>query len=115
MSGGLFNYKQFVIDDIADKIDVYVNGEEICNDDIDYYCQYCDEETTKYIRENKRTPPNEYSYSKETLESLKHGIKLLRQAAIYAHHIDKLLSGDYGEESFKSNLEISLLKLDSKE
>lgn len=115
MSGGLFDYKQFVIDDIADKIDVYVNGEEICNDDIEQYCRYCNEETSKYIRENKRTPANEYNYSKETLHSLKLGINLLRQAAIYAHHIDKLLSGDYGEESFKSNLEISLLKLNSEE
>lgn len=115
MSGGRFNYKQFVLNDIADNIESYIHGKELDDDDIEYYCKYCDKEIIKYIKENKRTIPNEYNYSKDTLAYLNTGINILRQAFIYANSIDKLLSGDYGEESFKNNLEINLLKLNSKE
>lgn len=50
----------------------------------------------------------------EIVEEFKKGLKILKTAAIYAHRIDWLLSGDDGEESFKERLKEDLAELDSK-
>ena len=41
-----------------------------------------------------------WGFSDATLDELRHGVAILRRAAIYAQRIDWLLSGDDGEESF---------------
>lgn len=85
MSGGAFDYQEWRIDDIADRVEQEIvdseNGGVRQNED----CQY------------------EYSthvYSPEVIQEFKRGLKVLRQAYIYAHRIDYLLCGDDGEESF---------------
>ena len=78
MSGGHFDYQEWRIDDIADEIEQkIINSEEEFRED--------------------GYPAIKNS---EVLKELKRGLKVLRQAYIYAHRIDYLLSGDDGEESF---------------
>lgn len=90
MSGGAFNYNQDRIDDIVSEI------EEVL------------------IREES---PKEYNhewingFSKETLDEFKKGIKVLKEARIYAQRIDWLLSADDGEESFHERLKEELNQL----
>ena len=78
MSGGHFDYQEWRIDDIADEIE------------------------QKIINSEEEFRENDYPTIKngEVLKELKRGLKILRQAYIYAHRIDYLLSGDDGEESF---------------
>ena len=70
MSGGHFDYKQHHIEDIADSIEAVL------------------------------AKPVEYELTEATLDEFRHGVAILRRAAIYAQRIDLLLSGDDGEESF---------------
>lgn len=69
MSGGHFDYQQHHIRDIADSIEEYLNGREVDEDDMDYYLKdpWLDDNEKRYLREHKRTIPNQYEYSKETL------------------------------------------------
>ena len=78
MSGGRFDYKQFYIGDIAEKIRAII----------------------------EHLPEGEYS--SETIREMKNGANTLEVAAIYAQRIDWLLSGDDGEDSFHSRLEDEL-------
>lgn len=88
MSGGHFEYKQYYIDDIADKIEY-----KMVNQD-------CDEED---------------GYTEETIQIMKDAVKALRKAAIYAQRIDWFLSGDDGEETLKIRLEEDLKKLEEEQ
>lgn len=81
MSGGYFDYKQYQIADMANKIEnVIKNNAE--KDEWGYARNYCP----------------------ETIEKFNEAVKALRQAAIYVQRIDWLLSGDDSEESFISRL-----------
>lgn len=88
MSGGHFDYKQYYIDDIADKIESVMEN------------QGCDEED---------------SYNEDTIQIMKDAVKVLRKAAIYAHRIDWFLSGDDGEDSLKERLKEDLKKLEDEQ
>lgn len=94
MSGGAFDYQEWRIDDIADKVEQEIVNSE--NDEVQ-------DEEERYI----------YKFSPETIKEFKRGLKVLRQAYIYAHRIDYLLSGDDGEESFlrRTRKELSDLEL----
>ena len=89
MSGGHFDYKQSYIETIADDVEFL-------------------------IKSNKDTTVNEWGqtvgnmYSKKTIDEFKVGLKLLRKAFIYAERIDKLVSGDDGEDNFHSRLKEDL-------
>lgn len=74
MSGGHFDYQEWRIDDIADEIE------------------------QKIINSEEEFRENDYPTIKngEVLKELKRGLKILRQAYIYAHRIDYLLSGTMG-------------------
>lgn len=85
MSGGHFEYKQYYIDDIADKIEYKMENQD------------CDEED---------------GYTEETIQIMKDAVKALRKAAIYAQRIDWFLSGDDGEETLKERLEEDLKRLE---
>lgn len=82
MSGGHFDYKQYLIDYIADEVEQLIDKND------------------------------EYEFSKETIEKFKQAKIILRIAAIYAQRIDWLVSGDDGEENFHNRLEEDLSKLE---
>ena len=88
MSGGHFDYKQYYIDDIADKIEYKMENQD------------CDEED---------------GYTEETIQIMKDAVKALRKAAIYAQRIDWFLSGDDGEETLKERLEEDLKRLEEEQ
>ena len=55
-----------------------------------------------------------YDYSPETIKAFKKGIRVLREADVYAQRIDGLLSGDDGEDSFLALLREELDALTKK-
>ena len=119
MSGGAWEYGQWRIQDIADRLGEYIYGRELDEDEVDDYIRdffYWNDEdkkkAEKYVRENHRTLPNRYEYSEETIAELKKGLDILRRAYIYAQRIDWLLSGDNGEESFHERLKEELDELE---
>ena len=119
MSGGHFEYKQWNIQDIADRLGDYIYGHELDEEDIDEYVHdtfyFRDDadkkEAEKYVRENKHTLPNQYEYSEATIAEFRKGLDYLRKAYVYAQRIDWLLSGDDGEDSFHERLKEELEKL----
>jgi hypothetical protein len=82
MSGGAFNYNDYHITGVADQI------EEI-------------------IRNNEDNP----EYGELTIQRYREAVKLLREASVYVHRIDWLLSGDDGEDTFHKRLERDLERL----
>ncbi len=93
MSGGHFDYNQYLIGSIADEIEhiIRINGKQKPEEDrnhfdSDYYYQY---------------PP-------EVIEKFKEGLAILKQAEVYAQRIDWLLSGDDGNETFLERLKEDL-------
>jgi len=93
MSGGYFDYNQFRIAEIADKID-------------------------RLIRTNKLTRPDGFGetfsrgYSEETIREFKAALRVLRYAAVYAQRIDYLVSCADGENSFHKQLKEDLDEAD---
>ena len=101
MSGGHFDYNQYRINDIADRIERILNrqGKEKPKDELygdkEYYEKYPDE-------------IYHYTYPKIVQEKLREAVKQLKIAAVYAQRVDWFLSGDDGEESFIERLEEDL-------
>lgn len=89
MSGGRFDYKQYHINEIADSIERVLKGEPWVDE------EFCVDLSTQEAVRNK----------------MKEAVKALRIAAIYAHRVDYLISGDDGEESFLTRLEDDLKEL----
>lgn len=85
MSGGSFDYQEWRIEDIADKVEQEIINSEGEND---------------ANEESKPTWERSYKYRPDVIKEFKRGLKILRQAYIYAHRIDYLLAGDDGEDSF---------------
>lgn len=52
-----------------------------------------------------------YSLGPETLAEFEKAVRVLREAYVYAHRIDWLLSGDDGEEAFHERLAHDLKEL----
>lgn len=111
MSGGHFNYKQYHIGEIAEKIQSIVdnNGRKKTEQELkdeqwwvynepDYYKKYPDE---LYITK----------HSDEIIEKFKEAVNILRKAEVYAQRIDWYLSGDDGDETFIKRLKEDLEKL----
>jgi hypothetical protein len=103
MSGGAFDYKQYVIDEIADHIDRIMHavdsgdlGEE------DRYSGHSHWEKS-LVNDSKE----------EVKEEFRKAIKALQVAACYAQRIDWFLSGDDGEESFLKRLKEDLNLLEN--
>lgn len=120
MSGGHWDYNQWHIQDIADRLEEYIYGRELDDEaDEDYYIyglsfwnEEDKKEAEKFVREHHRTLPNAQEYSDETIAEFKEGLGILRKAYIYAQRIDWLLSGDDGEESFHERLKEELNELE---
>lgn len=94
MSGGFFEHKQYVIHRIAEDLEDVIlrNGKK---------------------REHRESWENEYHYEypPEVIAKFKEGLEYLRMAHVYAHRIDRILSGDDGDETFLERLESDLKKL----
>lgn len=54
-----------------------------------------------------------YKYPDEVIEQFKIAVQKLKEAQIYAHRIDWLLSGDDGEDSFLKRLQEDLNKINN--
>ena len=96
MSGGYFDYNQYRINDIADRIERELNrqGKEKPKDEL-----YFDDEYYYY------------TYPEIVQEKMREAVKQLKIAAVYAQRVDWLLSGDDGEESFIKRLSDDLNNL----
>jgi hypothetical protein len=92
MSGGYFEHKQYIIDDIAEEIDRIIAR---------IY------KTRKELEGSPKDPSHPdynwdrwYNFSDETLAKFKEARDTIRRAAKMAQRIDWLLSGDDDEDSF---------------
>lgn len=92
MSGGAFEYMQYRLHDIAERIE-----EEI--------------ETNDVKPEYWWGEWNGQVYTDETINEFKRAIAYLKLAECYAQRVDWLLSGDDGEETFHERLSEELGKL----
>ena len=92
MSGGYFDYNQYVIGRIADDVDGFIRN----NNDL---------ELDQWGDTRGR------NYSLEVITKFQAALKLLRAAEVYAQRIDWLVSGDDTEDSFLRRLEEDLSKL----
>ena len=108
MSGGAFEYNQYKIGDIADKVDQLIrkNGKEKTKEELRDYGYRDPEYYEKYPEEKFH-----YKYPDEVIEKFKEGLEILRKAEVYAQRIDWLISGDDGDETFLKRLEEDLKKL----
>lgn len=104
MSGGHFNYDQYKIGQIANDVEKVIrqNGKVIPYEDLDVW------DKRDY---DPNDPPKYYDFPPEVIEKFKEGLKVLRQAYVYAQRIDWLLCGDDGEDNFLERLEKDLNKL----
>ena len=98
MSGGMFDYKQYQINDLVDEMDnilkkIDINKTTKVEDNDDEF--ECD--LREYI-ENIDKFKKKVEYNK----------KILKEAAIYTQRIDWFLSGDDGEDNFYKRLEEDL-------
>jgi len=101
MSGGYFDYKQYHISNIADEIENYIEK-----------CERKEKKDWGYEDENGKYIPYVYEKSEEVLNEFRKGLKILREAYVYAKRIDWLLSGDDIDESFLRHLKKELAELD---
>ncbi len=92
MSGGAFDYLQYRIHDIVERIE-----EEITHNN---------EKPEYWWGEWKGQV-----YTDDTIAEFKKGVELLMKAEVYAQRIDWLISGDDGEESFHERLAEDLEEL----
>lgn len=95
MSGGHFNYNQHFINDIADDIEELIEKNNV---------------KPEYWSEITWEQSNHQVYQMDIIEEFKKAVKILRKAYIYAHRIDRLVSGDDGEDYFLQKLREDLDK-----
>jgi hypothetical protein len=80
MSGGHYNYKCFVINDLAQEID----GD---------------------IRKHSKAGRDRYdewdAFSPATIKYMKETVRLLKKASKMAYNVEWFMSGDYGEDDLK--------------
>lgn len=107
MSGGSFDYQQYYINSIIESIEDVVKNNRKKKRKEDLHPWDYDKDGNLYV-----DCMYYYNFSPQTIKEFKKGIKLLKEAYVYAHRIDWLLSGDDGEETFHERLkeELDLLK-----
>ena len=108
MSGGRFDYNQYKIREIAESIEseIYRSGRKKTKEELREESWRDSSWYDKYPEDLKH-----YEYPPEVIEEFKTGVKLLKQAAVYAQRIDWLLSGDDGDETFLERLEEDLKEI----
>jgi repressor of nif and glnA expression len=92
MSGGHFQYNQYKLQMIAEKIEELIEKNN-CND------------------KNQWGDVIGNHYSRETMREFDKAVSLLKQAYVYTQRIDWLVSGDDGEDSFHRRLADELAKV----
>lgn len=114
MSGGHFDYEQSYIKYIANSIEDYLEGHELDDDKVEEILRdrWIEPDEKEYVKTHRRSMPNRYEYSEETLAEFRKGVQLLRKAYIYAQRIDWLLSDDDGEDTFHERLKEELDELE---
>lgn len=95
MSGGHFEYKQFVLNELANRIQEELDKQGV--------------EKPKPIYDWEE--PTYQTYPEEIQQIFKDAVKALKIAQIYVHRVDWYLSGDDGEESLKLCLNKDLEQL----
>jgi hypothetical protein len=110
MSGGRFEYREYVINDIAGyvKHEISKSGQPKSEREIKEIKRWMDDDYFEKYPEEL----NHYQYPDEVINEFKKGYEILRKAAIYAKRIDYLLSGDDGDDSFVKRLKNELKNLD---
>jgi hypothetical protein len=103
MSGGTFDYIQYRITEIHEKVlkEIQKSGKK----------KTPEEMKEDYWYPGMEVNPIHYEHPKEVLDKFKEGYIKLREAQIYAQRIDWLLAGDDGEETFLKRLQEDLEKL----
>ena len=98
MAGGKFNYKQYEIGEISDKIEEVI--------------QKNNKPIPKKDKWDYGLDPHEdgvyYDYSDEIIDVMKKAVEALKKAEIYANNLDWLLSGNIGEETFLKRIKEEL-------
>ncbi len=109
MSGGHFDYQQYRIGYIIDKINDVIrnNGRKKTKEELKEEGWRDPEWYEKYPEDL-----HYYKYPDEVIKQFTTAVGLLQLAQIYAHRIDWLLSGDDGEETFLERLEEDLQNLE---
>lgn len=92
MSGGTFDYQQFRLQDIAERIQEEIDHNHIRP-------EWCSADDW-----------NGQKWTDKTIAEFRKAIKLLYKAQVYAHRIDWLLAGDDGEDTFHERLKEDLEK-----
>jgi len=87
MSGGYFDYKQYLLTEIADRIEEVLKSQGEKIEGLDYCYPV---------------------YSDEIQEKFREAIRLLKKAEVYVQRIDWLVSDDDGEEQFLKRLKEDL-------
>jgi hypothetical protein len=109
MSGGHWDYIQYRFTDIAEDIEKLIeqNGKEKTEEELNdtawrggWYEEYPED---KFHTE----------YPEEVIEEFKKGLEIIKQAQVYIHRLDWLLSGDDGEETFLKRLKDDLFSPNS--
>ena len=117
MSGGAFDYKQHLIEMIADDIEqkIIEAGREIPEEVLkkEWYAYGYGYGYDYYHtgRTNKETYPD---YNRQTIAIMKRAVYVLRMAFIYVQRIDWMLSGDDGEDDLVERLKEELDELRTK-
>lgn len=108
MSGGFYDYWQYHIDEIAEKVKEVItkNHVEVPKEKLDSWCIDDNGKVKEWYKYY-------HDYNQETIEKFKEGYKKLKEAYIYAQRIDWLLSGDDGEETFHKRLKEDLDELEA--
>jgi hypothetical protein len=106
MSGGTFDYNQYRIRDIANRVEQEISksGTPKSQRELKDEGWHRDKEWYKQYPEDL----NHYKYPDEVIAEFKKGYEILRKAEIYAQRMDWLLAGDDGEESFLKRLKTDL-------
>ena len=117
MSGGTFDYNQYRIRDIAERVEQEIarSGRPKTQRELKEEGWHRDKEWYEKYPEDL----NHYKYPDEVIEEFKKGYEILRKAEIYAQRMDWLIACDDGEESFlnrlKNDLEVLSFELKNKE
>jgi hypothetical protein len=108
MSGGTFEYSQYRIRDIANRVEreIYDSGREKTPSELK-------QEKLGHYDPTHTPDPLNYEYPDEVINEFKKAYTILRMAEIYAHRIDWLLAGDDGEETFIERLKQDLEVFDA--
>ena len=117
MSGGAFDYKQQLIEMIADDMEqkIIQAGREIPEDVLkkEWY-PYGYGYGYDYYHARKTQKETYPDYTPKTIAIMKRAVYVLRMAFIYVQRIDWMLSGDDGEEDLVERLKEELDELRTK-